>query len=119
MEAYRGLAILTTNLQERARPGVPAPAALRRALPVPRRGGARGDLAASFPPHAPLGELDFAALARLHLPGGNIRTIALNAAFAAARRGTCIDHPLLVDAARAEFAKLERSFAELGPGGVS
>ena len=30
MEAYRGLAILTTNLQERARPGLPAPAPLRR-----------------------------------------------------------------------------------------
>ena len=45
MEAYRGLAILTTNLQGGARPGLPAPAALRRRLPVPRPGAARGDLA--------------------------------------------------------------------------
>ena len=37
MEAYRGLAILTTNLQERARPRVPAPAPLRRPVPVPGR----------------------------------------------------------------------------------
>ena len=30
MEAYRGLAILTTNMQGRARPGLPAPHPLRR-----------------------------------------------------------------------------------------
>ena len=49
MEAYRGLAILTTNLQGRARPGVPAPAAVRRPVPVPRRRAARRDLAADLP----------------------------------------------------------------------
>ena len=45
MEAYRGLAILTTNLKSRARSGVPAPAALRRAVPVPRSARSASDLA--------------------------------------------------------------------------
>ena len=50
MEAYRGLAILTTNLKERARPGVPAPASASSvAVPVPGRAAARRDLAARLP----------------------------------------------------------------------
>ena len=51
MEAYRGLAILTTNLKSRARSVVPAPAALHRPLSVPRCGSARGNLAPQFPGH--------------------------------------------------------------------
>ncbi len=49
MEAYRGLAILTTNLQERARHRLPAPAALRRPVPVPGRAAAGRDLAPRLP----------------------------------------------------------------------
>ena len=49
MEAYRGLAILTTNLRGERRPRVPAAAALRRPVPVPGRGAARRDLAADVP----------------------------------------------------------------------
>ena len=45
MEAYRGLAILTTNHEGGARPRVPAPAALRRAVSVSGRRAARSDLA--------------------------------------------------------------------------
>ena len=46
----------------------------------------------------------------LNLAGGNIRNIALNAAFKAADAGSAIDQPALLAAARAEFAKLERGF---------
>ena len=49
MEAYRGLAILTTNLKNGARPGVPAAPALRRPVPVPGCRAARRDLAARLP----------------------------------------------------------------------
>ena len=66
MEAYRGLAILTTQPEGGARPGVPAPAALRRAVPVPRRArSARRSGAASFPAATPTDGLDHAKLARL------------------------------------------------------
>ena len=45
MEAYRGLAILTTNLQGGAGHGLSAAAALRRAVSLSRRAAAGGDLA--------------------------------------------------------------------------
>lgn len=119
VESYRGLAILTTNLRNAL-----DRAFLRRlrfvvSFPFPDETARRAIWRRQFPSQAPLGDVDFDALARIHLPGGHIRAIAVNAAFAAARRGTRIDHALLVDAARAEFAKLERSFAELGPGGAA
>ncbi len=52
MEAYRGLAILATNMKSALDHGLHAPAALHRQLPVPRtRRTARADLAhRSFPP---------------------------------------------------------------------
>ena len=66
MEAYRGLAILTTNLEERARHRVPAPPALRRAVPVPRRAPERAEIwRRVFPAATPTEGLDAAALARL------------------------------------------------------
>ena len=85
MEAYRGLAILTTNMK-----GALDPAFLRRLrfvveFPFPDRRAARGDLA----PRLPRRDADRAAststgLARLNVAGGSIRNIALNAAFLAA-----------------------------------
>ena len=64
-----------------------------------------------LPAMAPVDDIDYDALARISLPGGNIRAIALNAAFAAARCGSPIRQSLIVEAARAELAKLERSAA--------
>jgi hypothetical protein len=55
-----------------------------------------------------LDELDFDRLARLSLAGGNIANIALNSAFMAAELGAAVSMPLVLDAARAEYHKLER-----------
>ena len=97
--------------EERARPRVPAPHPLRRQFPVSRHGGARADLAPRSSRRARRSARStFTALARLNLAGGNIRNIALNAAFSAADAGSAIDQPALLAAARAEFAKLERGF---------
>ena len=52
--------------------------------------------------------IDFGALARLNVAGGNIHGIALNAAFKAADADGVIDQGILMAAARAEFAKMER-----------
>ena len=49
MESYRGLAILTTNLQGRPRRRLPPPPALHRPVPVPRRRAAREHLARRLP----------------------------------------------------------------------
>ena len=58
-----------------------------------------------MPSHA----LDAEKLARLAIAGGSIRNIAVNAAFAAARDARPVTMPLLLEAARAEYAKLEKT----------
>jgi ATP-dependent 26S proteasome regulatory subunit len=68
-----------------------------------------------FPADAPLGEVDFAGLARLQLTGGNIRAIALNAAFLAAANGGRIEQDAINAAVRAEFSKLERPLPGAAP----
>jgi SpoVK/Ycf46/Vps4 family AAA+-type ATPase len=114
VEAYRGLAVLTTNVKSAL-----DRAFLRRIrfvvnFPFPDAAARERIWRLQFPPRAPLGAIDFAALARLNLAGGNIRSIALNAAFKAADAGGAIDQAVLMAAARAEFAKLERSFNDPG-----
>jgi hypothetical protein len=52
--------------------------------------------------------VDVARLARLNVAGGNIRNIALNAAFLAADAGEPVRMSHLLRAARIEYAKLER-----------
>jgi ATPase family associated with various cellular activities (AAA) len=108
MEDYRGLAILTTNRK----------AALDRAFlrrlrflvefPFPDADLRRRIWQRSFPPEAPVGDLDWGALARLEITGGNIRNIALNAAFLAARDDSQIGLEHIVHAARREYAKTDK-----------
>ncbi|TVR78085.1 MAG: ATP-binding protein [Rhodospirillales bacterium] len=116
MEAYRGLAILTTNLKNAL-----DPAFLRRLrfvvqFPFPDAGLRAAIWERIFPAETPRQNLDVACLARLNLPGGNIRNIALNAAFLAAEAGQPVGMAHLLRAARSEYAKLEKplSAAELG-----
>jgi AAA+ superfamily predicted ATPase len=108
MEAYRGLAVLTTNMRSaldqaflrRIRFAVPFP------FPdAPQRAAIWRQV---FPAAAATRGLDPERLARLRLAGGNIRNIALNAAFLAADAGEPVRMHHLRDAAQAEYAKLER-----------
>jgi ATP-dependent 26S proteasome regulatory subunit len=112
MEAYRGLAILTTNLkaaldtafQRRLRFVIQFPfpdAALRERI-------WRG----AFPSNMPLAQINHAKLAQLNVAGGNIRNIALNAAFLAAEGNARVGMGHLLQAARSEAAKRERPFSE-------
>ena len=70
-----------------------------------------------FPAATPVENLDVTRLARLNVAGGNIRNIAMGAAFLAAdeRRPVGMDH--LLRTARAEYAKLERPLTESEIGG--
>ena len=112
MEAYRGLAILTTNMKSALDRGVPAAAALHRALPVPRRSAARRRSgAASFPPTRRTSGCEPERLAQLNVAGGSIRNIALHAAFLAADAGEPVRMSHLLRAAHVECAKLERPIA--------
>ncbi|MBN1203501.1 MAG: ATP-binding protein [Myxococcaceae bacterium] len=108
MESYRGLAILTTNMKDAL-----DTAFLRRLrfvveFPFPGPGERRELWRRAFPPEVPTEGLDFGKLAELSVAGGNIRNIALNAAFLAASEGTGVRMSHIWRAAQTEFAKLDR-----------
>lgn len=112
MEAYQGLAILTTNLKEAI-----DTAFLRRLrfvikFPFPDAVQREEIWRRAFPTDTPVAELDLTKLARLNVAGGNIRNIALNAAFLAADAETPVGMPHLLAAAKAEYAKLERTLTD-------
>jgi hypothetical protein len=112
MEAYRGLAVLTSNMKS----GLDR--AFHRRLrfivnfPFPDSTLREAIWRRAFPDQAPLADLDFAKLARLSLPGGNIRSIALNAAFLAAEADESVSMAHLLRAAQSEGGKLERPLAD-------
>jgi hypothetical protein len=108
MEAYRGLAILTTNMRDAL-----DQAFLRRIrfviqFPFPDEVLRAEIWRRIFPEQTPTEDLDISRLARLNVTGGNIRNIALYAAFLAADAGQPVRMSHLLQAARAEFAKLEK-----------
>jgi hypothetical protein len=112
MEAYRGLAILTTNRKEaldfaflrriRFVAEFPFPDATQRAE-IWRR---------VFPRETPTEELRIDRLARLSAAGGNIYNIAMGAAFMAADAGEPVRMSHLLSAARSEFTKIERPLTD-------
>jgi hypothetical protein len=112
LESFRGLAILATNMK-----GALDTAFLRRLrfvinFPFPGAAERKAIWASVFPAQAATTALDFDRLARLALTGGSIQGIALNAAFMAAKAGVQIGMPLLLDAARAEYRKLDKPVNE-------
>jgi hypothetical protein len=113
MEAYRGLAILTTNQRDAI-----DSAFLRRlrfviSFPFPDAPLRVALWQRAFPASAPCAGIDVHRLARLQLPGGNIRNVAINAAFLAAERGEAISMRHVLSASRSEFQKIERPFPEI------
>ncbi len=108
MEAYRGLAILTTNMKSAL-----DTAFLRRLrfvvqFPFPDAPQRAAIWQRVFPMAAPTEGLDPAKLAKLRIAGGNIRNIAMNAAFLAADEAQPVRMCHVLAAARSEYAKLER-----------
>jgi hypothetical protein len=112
LESFGGLAILATNMK-----GALDGAFLRRLrfvihFPFPGAAERRAIWASVFPAQAAVGALDFDRLARLPLTGGSIQGIALNAAFMAAKAGVEIGMPLLLEAVRGEYRKLDKPVNE-------
>lgn len=112
MEAYRGLAILTTNLKNAL-----DTAFLRRIrfivqFPFPDVAQRAEIWQRIFPTKTPIEELDVQKLARLNASGGNIRNIAVYAAFLAAEDQESVRMKHLLRAARMEFAKFEKTPTE-------
>jgi ATP-dependent 26S proteasome regulatory subunit len=112
MEQYHGLAVLATNMKSaldvafmrrlRFIANFPFPGPKQRQLIWPK----------VFPPATPKADLDWERLAGFDLTGGSIHNVVLNAAFLAAQAGTPVTMPLVLEAARAEFRKLERPVNE-------
>jgi hypothetical protein len=116
MEAYRGLAVLATNMK-----GALDHAFLRRLrfvvnFPFPDVAQRAEIWRRMFPATTPTEGLEATRLARLDVTGGSIRNIALNAAFLAAAAGEPVRTSHVLEAARAEYAKLEKPLtdAEVG-----
>ena len=108
MENYRGLAILATNMKSSL-----DAAFLRRLrfiveFPFPDALHRREIWQRVFPSAAAVSKLDFNALGRLEISGGNIRNIAVNAAFLAAAGQAPIGMEHVMRAAHREYAKIER-----------
>ena len=116
IEAYRGLAILTTNMKSALDRSFMRRIRFVVQFPYPDLKAREEIWRRQFPEHAPVDGVDFAALAKLQLAGGNIRSIAVNAAFKAADHGCAISQRLLMDAAGGEYAKLERFASNLARG---
>jgi len=112
VEAFRGLAILATNMRS-ALDG----AFLRRlrfivTFPFPEPAQRQEIWRKAFPPELPKEALDYERLGRINLAGGSIHSAALCAAFLAADAGTRLGMRHVLAAIRSEFVKLGRPVNE-------
>ena len=112
MEAYRGLAILTTNMKAALDQAFQRRLRFVIQFPFPDAEQREAIWRNSFPTATPIGGLDYAKLARLQVAGGSIRNIALNAAFLAAQSQEPVRMTHLLQAAHAEAGKRERPLSD-------
>jgi hypothetical protein len=117
MENYRGLAVLTTNLRSSM-----DQAFLRRLrfvvhFPFPDPVQRAEIWRRIFPSEVPTRGLDPARLAQLNVAGGNIRNIALTAAFLAADADEPVTMTHVLRATRGEYAKADRPLTVVETGG--
>ena len=117
MEEYDGIAILATNLHRNMDEAFTRRIRVIVDFPFPDEQHRRLIWKLTFPPEAPVSdEVDFNWLAReIRLAGGNIKNIALAAAFLAADEGSAIRMSHLLQAARREFKKIGRIWNEEKP----
>ena len=112
MEAYHGLAILTTNMKSALDSAFMRRIRFIIQFPFPDTKQRAAIWRRIFPSATPTDGLDIERLAQLNVPGGNIRNIALNAAFLAADAAQPVRMTHLLRAARGEYTKLEKVLTE-------
>jgi len=110
MEAYQGLAVLTTNLKSTLDRAFQRRLRFTIHFPFPDAAQREAIWMRIFPSETPTQGLDYKRLSQLNIAGGNIRNIALNAAFLAAEEGNGrpVEMEHLVRAAKLESLKIER-----------
>jgi ATP-dependent 26S proteasome regulatory subunit len=113
MESFQGLAILTTNAKSALDKAFQRRLRFSVDFPFPDSTQREAIWSRAFPSQTPTSGLDSARLARLNMPGGNIRNIALNAAFFAAEQGSSVEMAHVLEATRLEAIKVERALSEM------
>lgn len=112
MESFEGLAILTTNLKSSLDKAFQRRLRFIVDFPFPDAAQREAIWARIFPEKTPTKALDPKRLAQLNMAGGNIRNIALNAAFLAAGAGKPVEMEHVLQATRLEAIKTERPLSE-------
>lgn len=115
MEEYEGIVILATNLRQHMDEAFTRRMQAIIEFAFPDEEQRRDIWQRVFPREAPLAaEVDFSLLAReIKMPGGNIKNIALAAAFYAAADGGQINMTHLRQATRREYEKLGKVWKEV------
>lgn len=114
MEAYEGMAILATNLRRNMDEAFTRRITTIVSFPMPEEEDRLRIWERIWPSEMPLSpELDLAFLARqFNLAGGNIKNIALNAAFLAADAGEVVSMEHLIRATKRELQKMGKVAVE-------
>jgi SpoVK/Ycf46/Vps4 family AAA+-type ATPase len=113
MESYSGLAILTTNLQSNLDSAFMRRLRFVTQFSFPDAAHREKIWQRIFPSNTPTQELNFKKLAQLNTAGGNIRIIALNAAFVAADAEEPVQMKHILTATQTEYEKLGKSLTSV------
>jgi len=112
MESFQGLAILTTNLKSSLDKAFQRRLRFTIDFPFPDAAQREAIWSRVFPAQTPTKDLRADYLAKLNMTGGNIRNIALNAAFLAAAAGASVEMAHVLQATRMEAVKIERPLSD-------
>jgi SpoVK/Ycf46/Vps4 family AAA+-type ATPase len=112
MEAYRGLAILASNMKEAMDPAFVRRLRFVVRFPMPEPAERAEIWLRIFPRNTPTKGLDYEKLAKLNITGGSIRNIALHAAFLAAESEAPVQMQHILQATYGEYARLERPLTD-------
>jgi hypothetical protein len=108
MDSFQGLAILTTNLKSSLDKAFQRRLRFTVDFPFPDAAQRQAIWQRMFPAKTPTEKLDAKLLAQLNMVGGNLRNIAVNAAFLAAEAGSKVSMEHVLAATRLESIKVER-----------
>ena len=111
MESYRGLAVMTSNMKKAIDPAFMRRIRFVLQFPYPDVLQRAAIWQLIFPEGTPTKNLEFNKLARLNIAGGNIRNIALNAAFYAAHEQQPVQMRHIAMAVKSEYTKLEKNLS--------
>ncbi len=112
MESYQGLAILTTNFQSILDSAFERRIRFAIEFPFPEAEARSQIWQRIFPTQTPTQGLNYQKLGQLKVAGGNIRNIALNAAFLAAEAGEAVKMKHILQATQGEYLKLKKMLTD-------